>query len=775
MAEIAIIRAALREIQNLTESELQRIYETLLKLSREEHTDTIQLQGNKNFRRTRTGDLRVIWQRKKNRNFDLVIKVGRRDQVYDDLFERRNFSNHQLLDELQKPDGVEVSEHPAYKWEQQYQNKKNWDQFVYGGYHYTPILTEHQKQIFEQPREALYNPNLNNKWLIQSSPGTGKTVCSTLYACELSQDHETNIFLITPEALKEELLEYPEVYTAKSQDNFWIGSLRDWLQLVHPNVFDSENLATPEEEFEALQQAATRTQGRPLPEEIERSHVLLYQAFVLDEDNRNRPRNAIYQSYQQDGILDKLSRITSTTWQNALPKPYCRLDAAKKLQSAPPSPPTAFRNILIVDEAQDYLLAELQALMSVCDTWTEQGDLTHLWLLGDLNQRIQPTDFDWGQLHLNNEQRLEIRRNYRNSQRILEFANQFIERAAQEEAGRLNTRHPEPVVNSEDAFEVGDSVRLLEYNSSEEANQFLEKLGQVSQEQATQRYLLHDLATAVKVLSPHDHHPIKKDGLIVLNTQQAKGREFEACVAFRLFEGESDPSVEESFNWYTLVTRSRSRLLIIATTDEVERIGREYFEPPSCQTIESQQAIAWITEVASDIDLEKIPDDVEKRLLEGCRRGQPYWDTYQALDLAGYTSEDLNEWETQAIQRLKENPDTLNDELNQTSEPRLRCLLLRAMDYSWKAASEIAELQDSYPNECQRLIKKIAEELEQKNLPLEAARVRAKRQSSDDATQVWQNNDYPFPELIEKSDSIINALCLSFIDRISNNYYDSTN
>ncbi|MFP4134119.1 MAG: hypothetical protein ACLFTJ_08195 [Halothece sp.] len=772
MAEIAIIRAAFREIQKLTGDELQRIYETLLKLSREEPTDTKKLQGydNEKLRRTRSGDLRVIWQKQDNRN--LVIKAGRRDNVYDDLFERRNFSNIIRLEELLTPDGVEVSEHPTYKWEQQYQNEKNWYQYIYGGYRYTPILTPYQREIFSQPWEALYNPNLDQKWLIQSSPGTGKTVCSTLYACELSQEDGTNIFLIIPEALKPEILEYPEVKRVQSRDNFWIGTLRDWLADIHPTI-NSENLATPQQEIEALREAAerTRTSGIPKGEEIEKTHVLLYQAFILDEDNKNRPKNAIYTSYQEARILDKLKKIPLENWQNALSNCYCRLDAAQKLQSDSPSPPKAARNILIVDEAQDYLLAELQALMSVCNEWTRQESFTYLWLLGDLNQRIQPTDFDWGQLGINKKQKLQINRNYRNSQRILEFANQFVKRAATEEAGRLKTRHPEAVANPEDAFEVGDCVSLLIYNSVAEANQFLKQLAHFSQQQETQRYLLRDLANAVKVLSPH---PIQEDGLIFLNAEQAKGREFEACVAFRLFEGNGHPSVEESFNWYTLVTRARSRLLIVATQDEVERVGQEYFNP--CEKIEPQQAIAWITEVASDIDLERITDDVEQRLLERCRRGKPYWDTYLALDLAGYTNEDLNQWETNAINCLRENPNQLNDELKQTSEPRLRCLLLRAMGYSWKAASEIAELQENYPNECQRLIEIIAQGLEQNSLPLEAARVRAKIEPSDQTNQAWIDNKYPFfPEVIEQSDSIINALCFSFINRINRNYYDSTN
>jgi mRNA-degrading endonuclease RelE of RelBE toxin-antitoxin system len=760
MAEVAIIRAAFREIQKLTLDKLKKVYDTLLQLSREERTDTKHLQGYPSLRRTRTGDLRIIWQLQNDSNVILVIKVGQRDRIYDRLFELNeyNFDETRLLEELRSPNDVEASEHPTYKWESQ--DWKSWYQYVYGSYRYTPILTPYQRNLFNEPWQTLYNPHYSKTWLIQSSPGTGKTVCSTLFACELSEDNNTNVFLIIPEALQSELLAYPEVKKAQSQDNFWVGIFRDWLAKI--NLSSSEELATSEQELDALREATdrTRTPNSPKSEDINQTHVLLYQAFILDQENENRSRNAIYRYYQQQGILEKLKQIQPQSWTKALSGYLCRLDAARKLKSSdpPPVPNNAVRNILIVDEAQDYLLAELQALMSICDQWTEQGVDTHLWLLGDLNQRIQPTDFDWGQLELNTQQQLQINRNYRNSRRILEFANQFVEEAARQETRRLNSRDPIKVTNPEDAFEVGENVGLLVYNSITDANKFLRDLAQISEEQESKRYLLHDLANAVKVLSPH-HDLNESEGLIMLDAERAKGREFEACVAFRLFEGEGQPSIEDSFQWYTLLTRARSRLLIVATEDEVNRLGKSYFE--ACEPIEPQQAIAWITEVASDIDLDQIPRDVKQRLFERCRRGKLYWDTYLALDLAGYRDDELNHWETEAINLLREHLTTLQAELDQTYDPRLRCLLLRGMQKSWEAVSEIAELQDSNLKEYQRIIEAIAQDLEQKNLPLEAARVRAKINPSD-----WEANNYPFPEIGNYSCSLIPALSHAFKTRI---------
>ena len=50
--------------------------------------------------------------------------------------------------------------------------------------------------------------------------------------------------------------------------------------------------------------------------------------------------------------------------------------------------------------------------------------------------------------------------------------------------------------------------------------------------------------------------------------------------------------------------------------------------------IDSQSAIGWITELASDVDISKI-SDVKQRLLKRCETGHLYWDTYLALQLAG--------------------------------------------------------------------------------------------------------------------------------------------
>ena len=80
--------------------------------------------------------------------------------------------------------------------------------------------------------------------------------------------------------------------------------------------------------------------------------------------------------------------------------------------------------IFILDEVQDYLRYEITAIIGMLERW--QNHYQHnsiLWLLGDRNQNILPTDFDWGQLELTRTN--SLRYNYRNTEYIIGFANIF--------------------------------------------------------------------------------------------------------------------------------------------------------------------------------------------------------------------------------------------------------------------------------------------------------------------------------------------------------------
>lgn len=757
MPKVNITKAALREVQKLSHEDLRRVLKIINRLGQEDHRNTLHLKGRDGLLRTRVGRLRVVW-RPDGDNI-LVVKVGYRRDIYRDDLEERNLQSWNLALELvdEDADAVDVQEvpitHPLYyRWHQEKDDA--WHEFVYGGYRRSPVLTQEQEDVYRKLLASLHNRASKGTWLIQSAPGTGKTVCAALLACRLHQERDWNIILLVPAHLVENLEKYPEVQQQLQQPGFWLGTFRDWLH----QTISSLPLATPAQELSALQRARSRVPGnyRSKIGEIQPHDVLLYQAFILDQNNLNQGK-AIYQAnINRINILKKIQR---EWWREELHGQLCRLDAVNRLLEKLPSPPNPHKpTIFIIDEAQDFLLAELQALITLRQEWQKQQD-TYLWLLGDLNQRIQPTDFHWDQLKLGKETSLWC--NYRNSQRILEFSNQFLEFATRASSKYGGRQLPKPA-NPENAFEVGERVRLLECSSYAEALEFLEQLAPESGREENKRYLLYELANAVKVLSTNLPESYKNLG--IWNAERAKGQEFEACVAFCIFQGTGTPSLEESFKWYTMLTRACSRLLVVATTAELQRIGDKYFE--KCDRIDSQRAISWITEVASDVDLNQITDDVQRRLLERCESSYLYWDTYPALQLAGVEGESLYQWEREAITRLSKHSNSrLDAELQKTQNISLRCLLLRAMQYSWQAVSEASIIKNSEGKEYSRLLESIARDLEAKNLPYEAARVRL---HLNDALSI----NLPFWEEVsresEQPQPLVTSLCQAFTSRLAN-------
>jgi mRNA-degrading endonuclease RelE of RelBE toxin-antitoxin system len=781
---VKIIRAAFREIQKLSYDNSQIVYKIIIDLSQGNDRNVKSLQGHEKLRRTRHGNVRVIWERENNNNV-LVIKAGLRGDVYDRVFGDRDRTDPleiEAIEELNKPQGTALVDHPAYEisledsnWNQE---EDRWYKFIYGNYYrYSPVLTRHQKQPFDELRQ--FGIRSTRNWLVQSGPGTGKTVCAALLACELHRQQGWNTMLIVPPAVREDLENYSEIQKIKEQNSegFWLGTFSDWVRKVDPELGD--RLATSEEKLTALRELV-RFEGlaRNLGN-ISSRDVLLYQAFVLDLENGNNDRNPIFQENRQR--IEILENIRPELWRRKLENRLCNFGVATQLISAPPSPPYQNRpTILIVDEAQDFLLAQLKALIAVIEAWENQRDSTYLWLLGDLNQRIQPVDFDWGQLQLCRP--IELKYNYRNSRHILKFANQFLDFANQARHGR---HFPEPS-DPEYAVEEGEQVRLLECPSSELALEFLGILDSFdsrvnsSGEGRSERYFLQQSANQVKVLwtNPNENQ-YQFSSIEILNAEKAKGREFDACVAFRIFENNGTSRLEESFQWYTLLTRPRSRLLVVATTEEIERISRSYFE--CCQTIDAidaEQAASWIAEFASGVDVSLLkdnPQETQEKLLKGCDNGHPYLDTYFVLNLAKVESESLYKWEQEAIKRLQKHYNDLPKELENDTDCTnslkeelknvpsenisLRCLLLRAMNCSWQAVEEASGFQNTNEKEYKRLVESIAKDLEHKNLVYEAARVREKIGEPIP-------KHFPFSDKIaNRSGSLVSLLCQAMLDR----------
>jgi mRNA-degrading endonuclease RelE of RelBE toxin-antitoxin system len=326
--------------------------------------------------------------------------------------------------------------------------------------------------------------------------------------------------------------------------------------------------------------------------------LILFRAFVLARDEIYQSRHPNY--HENIRRLEFLIRnINLSRWEERLGHKKSWLQGVKEITES--AYPVEDRNttIFILDEVQDYLRYEITAIIGMLERW--QNHYQHnsiLWLLGDKNQNIMPTDFDWGQLELTRTN--SLRYNYRNTKCIIEFANIFHSFTQVANSGGRHLPQPS---NPEDCFEKGELVKILEFSSEEQALQILTKLSKkiINTSSSNQRSLLREISSRVKVICKDIPEKYKNlPGIDYLNVQQAKGREFDGCVAFYVLGGEGNPSFEEATSWYTTFTRPRYRLLVIATTEEINRIGRDKFnkcEPIQISNID--EPLKWITEFAN--------------------------------------------------------------------------------------------------------------------------------------------------------------------------------
>ena len=784
MAQVKIVKRAFKEMQKLYHEDLETVRNIIKGFSEDLPGDCKQLEGYGNLCRTRQNDIRVIWRRDENNDF-LVVKVGRRDKVYQQINRNRNLDNPLAWSDILDLPEDRVESIPTYKVSDQ--NYSSWYQFVYGGYLYSPILTPEQHRTIYSHLNTL-TKNLRERrdeiipsLLLQSAPGTGKTVCAALFACnQYTQPQQGwNIILILPPALCEEVKQFTCIKELDLKDDqfFFVGTFQEWHRSVNSELHNQ--VATNEEELDALTKEARRIHVISNNEYLSDHDLTLYRSFVYERDSIN-VKNPIYRNNELR--VKKLIKIkqgregynkhlnNKLVWLDALRKTTQELDLTDIMTPEQITRQTLF----IFDEAQDYLLRELDDVIQMLSRWRNQFLPPIIWLLGDLNQRIKPVDFDWGSLHLN--QRIHLKYNYRNTQKILEFAEILHNFAKSANAGG---RHLPDPSNPENAFEIGEKVAILKVDSMDDARNFLQQLSDniSASTQQDDRYLLRKLSRQVHLIYKHNHELMANylPGISYLKAEEAKGREFDACIGFLIFQGEGKPSFEEANIWYTIATRAKSRLLIIATPGELERLGeRDQFTNCDWYTsMDGNFLISWISELSGAEDLSEDVDAVDRLINDAVNSDPPliHWDMYTVLRTAA--DDRINEIESKLIARLSQcNPDFLDRELKQADNNitdfynriAIKCLLLRSSRRFWDAITQANELKRTMANAYNRIINAIAQDLEDRFLPYEAARVRMNLGQQFPA-------DYPFSSLISNNNfhnlSPVSNLCQMAIESIS--------
>jgi uncharacterized membrane protein YheB (UPF0754 family) len=230
---------------------------------------------------------------------------------------------------------------------------------------------------------------------------------------------------------------------------------------------------------------------------------------------------------------------------------------------------------------------------------------------------------------------------------------------------------------------------------------------------------------------------------------QAKGREFESCIAFCIFDlPKRYGQLEAYMKWYTQLTRARERLLIVTTQDQLDKIGKDLFENAILTDQEKEDdvhsikwieynsdavndALRWIIESSNDLQFDKTESTgLGEMLLSDLNQGSPllYHDLYEVLPRYKLQRDEVIDLEYQMIKILFD-PDKAEfltaylNEIIAKNKTRLECLIYRGLGQSWKAASIAQSLKSSDPDTYEDIIEGIAKDLQSRKLSFEADRL----------------------------------------------------
>ncbi len=427
-----------------------------------------------------------------------------------------------------------------------------------------------------------------------------------------------------------------------------------------------------------------------------------------------------------------------------------------------------------MDEAQDYLLSEIEIIKYLCHHWQRNyHHLTSLWLLGDLNQLIIPVDFTWGALHINKMQETDWP-DYRTTQRILTLANQFQLQAHQINCAWKGQWLPKATETERCFKKPGELIKMIVYPDLETAESFLQplidiisqKMQMAMNDWEVQHSLKWRLAKRARVFcSDHYHVTTELRGTLeFMPVSQAKGREFDSCIAFCIFDFPEDYGQLEAYTkWYTQLTRSRERLLIVTTESQLAKIGEKIFNHsiithqenqqsiPCIEKIDPnqseamQQALNWVTEFSNGLHFSKTESiGLVDILLSDLNQLSPilYFDLYSVLDNYGLQREQIIDLECQMVEVLFD-PEktqflqTYLEQPNVKDHIRLKTLIYRGLGQSWQAASIANSLRDTDPDTYQDIIQGIAQDLRSRKLIFEADRLLSS--SGFDSSQPYQD------------------------------------
>ena len=329
--KVKVIRAAFKEIQKLTHEYFEDVAKIIKNFVNGDLGDHRKLSGYMDLWRTKRNETRVIWA-KIDTNTLLVVKAGKRKDVYKNISEDRSRSNPLELYSLLGIEKERINDIPCYEWSDQ--KTTSWHQFVYGGYLHSPVLTEEQRKIFAKLNNSsqdFSNTSTITSLLLQSSPGTGKTICAALLASELHKIYNWSVTLILPRLLCNEVKEFNSIKEINQQHNigFFVGTFEEWLKSVNTDIHSQ--IASLDEERKAMETEARRIHLIGKDEELPEIHLGLYKSFVYKKDENarsNLEKHPIYRENSQ--VITRLVKIKDG-WKQKLKGKIIWLDALERV------------------------------------------------------------------------------------------------------------------------------------------------------------------------------------------------------------------------------------------------------------------------------------------------------------------------------------------------------------------------------------------------------------------------------------------------------------
>lgn len=744
---IVLTHRARQESQRLG-AEGFRSYERILRNMAQGRLDSRALAGHDGYFRARHDKVRVIWAwqpREAGVNVIRVVKVARRDKAYQQglvdgwVVEEVVFGP---VDATEDPPVDMTARAPglAYRWDPERQADIR--QFLRFDYIRSPELQPEQERVFLD-----WLPRCDKPLYLQSAPGTGKTTCAIHWAETAVEGLGWHVELVAPAGLLSDLRELPLVQALESRAGEGEGGTsglrlmdwRTWLRETWGRAFPELELASREQEREALQRAVERARWSAQLKHGELAapddrDVVMFQGHVLDTVSRRDPSGLAVQA-ERLASLGKLREY----WPRALDGRVCRHDAAGCLLETAASVPAPARPgaayLLVVDEAQELLNVERLALEALFEAWRAAGHAVHLMLLGDLNQRLAPSGFTWpmgnppGLLH-----------NFRNSRRVAEVSRACYDLAR---AATRGARALPPSAHLHADCEEEGAVLYHVLKDDAAAADVPAWLGEAARRIDARRHvLIHNDRTRVA-------GPAEATYVRTLSYDAAKGREFNACIFLELFaSGQSN--AEQFFAWYTMLSRPRVAMLVVLTPAELAALDRmaadlEHPNPitfrgqslPTLEDIERQ----FLRVFRNDVDLRAKGEELRAGVIALAQDGRLDEDEFRL-------AWDRRAWDAEGMRVLVDawrgaspaHADALRRALaavEPVDAPArvLRAACLEAIGASWEAFCELRALDDARTLAVtEGWFARLADQLAAAGLPLYAASIR--RWSGEDVPAV---------------------------------------